>query len=117
MTEVAEHPPLSSGTTMSELLQQYPGAQRALFARYHIGGCSSCGFKPNETLAEVCARNENLPVPEVISHIQETHDADARIQIAPAELAQLRASNPAVKLLDVRTREEHEAAAIPGSQL
>ena len=34
----------------------FPGARRALFARYHIGGCQSCGFSPGETLAEVCAR-------------------------------------------------------------
>ena len=38
----------------------FPGAQRALFRKYHIGGCSSCGFSPNETLAGVCARNENV---------------------------------------------------------
>lgn len=117
MTEVAEHPPLTGGTRMSELLQQYPGAQRALFARYHIGGCRSCGFRPDETLADVCARNENLPVDEVVAHIQDTHDADAKIQISPAELVALRTEKPSVKLLDVRTREEHEAAAIPGSQL
>ena len=117
MTEVAEHPPLSGGTTMSELLQQFPGAQRALFARYHIGGCRSCGFRPDETVAEVCARNENLPVEEVIAHVQETHDADAKLQIPPQELVELRAAHPALKVLDVRTREEHEAAVIPGSQL
>ncbi len=32
--------------TMRELLEQFPGAQRALFRKYHIGGCSSCGFSP-----------------------------------------------------------------------
>ena len=37
---------------MAELLEAYPGAQRALFRNYHIGGCSSCGFRPDETLAE-----------------------------------------------------------------
>lgn len=102
---------------MSALLQQYPGAQRALFARYHIGGCRSCGFRPDETLAQVCERNENLSVPEVIEHIQATHDADAKIQMTPAELARLRKIQPELWLLDVRTREEHEAAAIPGSML
>jgi len=117
MTEVIEHPPLSGRTTMSELLRQYPGAQRALFARYHIGGCRSCGFRPDETLADVCARNENIPVDEVVAHIQATHDADAKIQIAPTELAQYRFSHPNLKVLDVRTREEHEAVAIPHSTL
>lgn len=112
-----EPPPLSGETTMSELLRAYPGAQRALFAKYHIGGCRSCGFQPTETLAQVCARNENLPVAEVISHIVSSHDADQKIQISPQELAEMIRNNPSLKLLDVRTREEHEAVAIPGAQL
>ena len=64
--------------TMRELLEQFPGAQRALFRKYHIGGCSSCGFSPDETLAGVCARNENLNVDEVIEHIITSHEADLR---------------------------------------
>ena len=102
---------------MSELLRAYPGAQRALFAKYHIGGCRSCGFQPTETLAQVCERNENVPVAEVIDHIVSSHDADQKIQITPHELADLRQKNPELKLLDVRTREEHEAVTIPGAQL
>lgn len=102
---------------MAELLRQYPGAQRALFAKYHIGGCRSCGFQPDETIAQLCARNGGIPVDDMIAHIQSSHDADLRIQMTPRELADLRETNPALKLLDVRTREEHEAAAIPGSRL
>ena len=62
--------------TMSVLLERYPGAQRALFRKYHIGGCSSCGFQPNETLAGVCARNENLDIDEVAEHILTSDAAD-----------------------------------------
>src|ERR1700750_3158557 len=61
---------VDANMTMRELLEQYPGAQRALFRKYHIGGCSSCGFKPEETLGQVCARNENLPVDQVIDYLQ-----------------------------------------------
>jgi rhodanese-related sulfurtransferase len=103
--------------TLSEVLQRYPGAQRALFAHYHIGGCSSCAFSPAETLAELCARNEQLPVDEVISHIRDSHSSDSQLLITPAEFATLRDSDPALKVLDVRTREEHEAVHIPGSHL
>ena len=71
---------------MRELLEQFPGAQRALFRKYHIGGCSSCGFSPDETLAGVCARNENLNVDEVIEHILASHAADRAMQIEPREL-------------------------------
>src|SRR5436190_12931148 len=110
-------PPISGGTTMTELLRLYPGAQRALFARYHIGGCKSCGFQPTETLAQVCARNEDVPVDEAIAHIQQSHDADASLQVSPADLVALRETDSKVQILDARSREEHEAVAIPGSRL
>jgi hypothetical protein len=75
--------PIDPNITMQELLVQFPGAQRALFRKYHIGGCSSCGFSPDETLTGVCARNDNLNANEVIDHIITSHEADAAMQIAP----------------------------------
>lgn len=100
--------------TMAELLTLYPGAQRALFRKYHIGGCSSCGFRPEETLAEVCARNDRLPVEEVTEHILASHDADQQMLVAPTDAADLAKAGKA-RLLDVRTREEFEAVQIAGS--
>ena len=100
--------------TMREVLARFPSAQRALFRRYHIGGCSSCGFQPDETLAELCARNDGLPVEEVAAHIVESDAADARMQVSPAEAAALVAAGKAV-LLDVRTREEFDAVHIEGA--
>ena len=102
---------------MSAVLEKFPGAQRALFRRYHIGGCSSCGFQPTETLAEVCARNGNLDVAEVLAHIQSSHEQDAQVLISPGELAELLKNDPSVKLVDVRSREEFEAVHIAGSVL
>lgn len=102
---------------MRDVLEAYPGAQRALFRRYHIGGCASCGFQPTETLEQVCQRNNNLNVSEVLNHICTSHEQDAKLLITPKELAQLRAQQPEVKLLDVRSREEYEAVHIGGSLL
>ncbi len=101
--------------TMRELLLHFPGAQRALFRRYHIGGCASCGFQPTETLAEVCARNENLPVDEVIAHILASHEADEKILISPADLAAALKDDAGAKLIDIRTREEFDAVHIEGA--
>jgi rhodanese-related sulfurtransferase len=103
--------------TMQGLLAQFPGAQRALFRKYHIGGCASCGFSPHETLAGVCARNENLDVDEVIEHITASHEADLAMQIEPRELADRIAAAEPVYLLDVRTREEFDAVKLPGAHL
>lgn len=114
---VQETPTIDGSTTMTQLLKVFPGAQRALFAKYHIGGCRSCGFQPTETLAEVCARNDNLDVNEVIDHIRSSHDSDARIQITPRELADRLPTESNLKILDARTREEHEAVKLPGAQL
>ena len=102
---------------MSAVLELFPGAQRALFRRYHIGGCSSCGFQPTETLAEVCARNGNLDVAEVLAHIQSSHEQDAKVLISPKELVELLQKDESVKLVDVRSREEFEAVNIAGSVL
>ena len=104
-------------STMSDVLAAYPGAQRALFRKYHIGGCSSCGFQPTETLAQLCARNNNLSVDEVLEHIQASHEQDAKILVSPKQLMEMRRNNRPLKLLDVRSREEFEATHVEGSVL
>jgi rhodanese-related sulfurtransferase len=108
---------IGSSSAMREVLEVFPGAQRALFRRYHIGGCSSCGFAPEETLAQVCARNGNLDVAEVLAHIQSSHELDAKVLISPRDLAGLLQKDQSVKLVDVRSREEFEAVHIEGSAL
>lgn len=108
---------MTSASTMQQVLAEFPGAQRALFRRYHIGGCSSCGFQPEETLAALCARNGNLSVDEVIAHIRTSHEADQKMQVSPRELADWIQREPSLKVIDIRTREEHDAARIEGSQL
>src|SRR5262245_37964745 len=108
---------LGPQSTMREVLENYPGAQRALFRRYHIGGCSSCGFQPTETLEQVCARNQGLAVDEVLEHIRTSHEQDARILIEPKELAEQLKQDKSICLVDVRSREEFEAVHIAGSTL
>lgn len=103
--------------TMRELLEQFPGAQRAMFRKYHIGGCSSCGFSPEETLAGVCLRNENLSVDEAIDHIIASDLADRAMQIEPLELSEKLSAHESLSLLDVRTREEFDAVKLPGAHL
>jgi len=108
---------LSPEMTMNDLLEAMPGARRALFAKYHIGGCSSCGFSPGETLADVCRRNENLDTAEVLAHLEASAEQDARMQISPEELSTTLADGQPLRLIDVRSREEHEAVMLPGSEL
>ena len=110
-------PTIDPNITMRELLEQYPGAQRALFRKYHIGGCSSCGFSPSETLGAVCVRNDNLNVDEVVEHIVTSEEAERASQIEPRNLAERMQRGEKIRLLDVRTREEYEAVKIDNAHL
>jgi len=109
--------PIDPEITMGELLRQFPGAQRALFRRYHIGGCSSCGFSMDETLAGVCMRNNRLSVDEVARHVVESDSAERAMQIEPRDLSEELKNREQINLLDVRTREEFEAVKIDGAKL
>lgn len=107
---------ISGQSSMGEIMQRLPGARRALFARYHLGGCQSCGFANEETLAQLCARAGDLPVDEVVAHLLASHAHDQEMLISPRDLqARLAEGKPTV-LVDIRTREEHEAVALTGSE-
>jgi len=97
-------------TPMQRVLEVFPGAQRALFRHYHIGGCASCAFQPDETLEALCARN-SLNVAEVIRQIETSHEQDLAMEIAPSELAALIRTG-GVHLVDIRSREEFETTHI-----
>lgn len=121
MTYSVDMPPISASittqSTMGEVLEAYPGAQRALFRRFHIGGCSNCAFQLTETVQQLCERNGGLDPQEVLDHIQSSHEQDAKILIPPLELAEWLQRDKSVRLLDVRSREEFEAVHLEGSVL
>ena len=103
--------------TMGEILQKFPGAKRALFQGYHVGGCSSCGFQPTDTLQEVLTNHNVLDLQGAIDHIQKCDELDRKIQMSPREVVEWRQRDPKVRLVDVRTPEEHEIARIEGAAL
>jgi rhodanese-related sulfurtransferase len=107
---------LSVDSPMGEIMDALPGARRALFSRYHLGGCQSCGFAPTETLAELAARAAEAPPEEMLAHILTAHEHDQAMLVSPTEAKALLESESPPLLLDTRTREEHEAVAIPGSE-
>lgn len=99
---------------MRDLLKAYPWAQRALFRKYHIGGCRSCAFQPDETLSALCQRN-NLNPAEVLRHIRKSHAEDQQMQISPSETAARIQRGETIRLLDIRTQEEWDAVRLPGA--
>jgi rhodanese-related sulfurtransferase len=106
---------LSGAWTMQQVTATFPSAQRALFQKYHVGGCSSCGFQPADSLAAVAA-NHGLDVNEVIEHIHRSQEMEAGLEVTPRETADLFKQGK-IKLLDVRTPEEFAIANVQGSVL
>ncbi len=115
MTSIAA--PITPQSTLGAVLEVYPGAQRALFRRFHVGGCSSCAFQPTETIQQLCDRNGGLNPQEVLDHVRTSHEQDAKILISPAELAEWLQRDASVRLVDIRSREEFEAVNLKGSVL
>ena len=106
---------LSGAWTMDQVTTVFPSAQRALFQKYHVGGCSSCGFQPTDVLATV-ATNHGLDVNEVVEHIKRSQEMEKNLEITPTETAQLLKEGK-IKLIDVRTPEEYAIASVDGSVL
>jgi rhodanese-related sulfurtransferase len=105
-------------TTMEEILRAYPSAKIGLFQRYHIGGCASCGYQPTDTLTAVC-RTHNIvdSLDAVIACIRQSQGVEAQLHIRPAEVAAALQREEHMRLLDVRSPPEWEAAHIQGAQL
>ena len=103
---------------MGEILDIYPGAKRALFQKYHIGGCSSCGFSLDESLTEVFVNHRrDKEVDNAIKFIYDSAEVDRQMQISPKELKERLDKGEDIKLVDVREDWEIEIASIPGSEM
>jgi len=107
---------ISPEISMGRLQELVPGARRALFRNFHIGGCSSCGFRDDETLREVCQRNDVADLNTVVEVLLKAHDDDEKLFIGPERLHQWRQENRPHRLVDIRSREEHEAVCITPSE-
>ena len=109
-------PEMTADLSMKSLLDQYPGARRALFSAFHIGGCQSCAYQLDETLGDVC-RNNDIDLNTALNCLIESQKHDASMLISPLELRALLDENESFILLDTRTREEFDAITLPGAQL
>ena len=106
---------ITADSTMQEVLDAYPGAQRALMRRYHIGGCSSCGFSPTDRLGDVLAKHNVLNVAEVTEHLQASYAQEQQIQIDPGELAEALSGDKPPRVIDVRGPEERDIVKLDGA--
>ncbi len=105
-------PRITPDMTMEQILEVAPAAQRALFQRYHVGGCSSCGFQPTDTLAQVCKERNILDINEVIETIQRAQDLDTKVEVEPSTVKGWLDAGEDFSFIDVRTPAELEIARI-----
>jgi len=105
------------GTTMETILHGIPAAQRALFQRYHIGGCSSCGYQPSDSLAKVCKDHNILDVNEVITFLHHAHELDQKIQLPPTQVKTWLDTSEDFSFIDVRSGDELESGEFPPAEL
>ncbi len=131
-----------SGTTrMDEILSAYPSARLELFRRYHVGGCTACGYQLTDTLEQVCQEHEIPdPLAQVIEYIRDSREVESKLQILPTvlvksiqnspptepspvvsvsgdDLRQVLQGNQTWHLVDVRSPEEWERDHLPNGQL
>ena len=104
-------------STMAEVLEAYPSAQRALFQQYHIGGCNSCGYQPGDTLDAVARGHNILDVGEVIAFVEHAEQIDRSLRVNPGDVAAALVSDDPPRLIDVRSSAEWELARIEGATL
>ena len=102
--------------TMQEILQAAPAAQRALFQRYHVGGCSSCGFQPSDTLAQVAKDHNILDVSEMIQTIVRAQELDEKIQVEPRTVKAWLDAGEDFSFIDVRHPEELAIARVAAAE-
>lgn len=102
--------------TMEEVMRAAPAAQRALFQRYHVGGCSSCGFQPSDTLAQVAKDHNILDVNEMIQTITRAQELDSRVEVEPTTVKGWLDAGEDFSFIDVRTPDEHAIARIDAAE-
>jgi rhodanese-related sulfurtransferase len=107
---------INPNMTMAEILERIPSAQRALFQRYHVGGCSSCGFQPTDTLAQVCKDHNILDLNEVVSYLQRAGEVDSKMSIEPKLVKQWLDAGEKFRFIDVREPHEIRLGKVPQAE-
>jgi len=93
-------------STMKEVESRYPFARAMLHAQFHVGGCASCGFEPNETVEQVAQKHGKdaaAMLESLNSGIMDMQSAE----IDPSAAAKLIQSDK-VMIVDVREQWEFD---------
>ena len=111
-------PAITADTPMGAILAAYPTAKTVLFARFHIGGCTSCRYEPHQTLAQVRAQHQvAASVDDMLDAIAQSAAIEATLRIDGAALRTALDGASPPRLLDARSKAEFDWSRLPGTQL
>lgn len=104
-------------TPMKEVEARFPFSRSLLHAKFHVGGCATCGYEPHESIGDVAkkhAKDADAMVEALNGGLAEMRACE----IAPADAKALRDEAPTdVLFVDVREPWEFDLARIEGSIL
>jgi rhodanese-related sulfurtransferase len=107
----------SLDTSMNEVERTFPFAKVLLHAKFHLGGCSKCGYEPEETIAEVAnkhSKDKNALLEALNIGVQDM----SQCEVSPSKMQMvLESVHQNTLLIDVREPWEFELVHLPGSVL
>lgn len=105
-------------TTMGEILGAFPAAKIGLFHRYHIGGCSACGYNDSDTLGAVRTQHGiKDDLEQIVECVRGSTDVEQRLHVSVEEVVAGLERGDTLHLIDVRSPAEFEAEHLQGAAL
>ena len=65
-SDTQDRSPFTAATTMLEVLTADPSLGMVLMRDFHLGGCSNCGFDPNDSVEAVAEQN-SIPTERLLA--------------------------------------------------
>lgn len=96
------------------LFGRFKGAPRALYMKFHLGGCGSCSLPLDDSLALLC-RDKGISVRAALECVRLSAEFEQELRLSPRALADALAAGQRIRLLDARGNEEWIAARIRGA--
>lgn len=103
-------------STMKEVETQFPFARSLLHSKFHVGGCASCGYEAQETIAQVALKHKK-DAQGMLTALNDGLGDMQKSEITVQEFAAMQARQAKLLILDVREDWEFELARIPASLL
>lgn len=101
---------------MKEIEAKFPYTRSTLHTQFHIGGCTKCGYEPEQTIDDVAKKYSKDPNMLLESLNQGFEDMNTS-EISVEKFSKILASSNNILILDVREEWEYNIAHIPNSIL